>query len=84
MDSTQIIEQAKVRAHQQINAARVRAERDLERATEKANRVLAKGNQAARQHPGILGAILGTVILGGIAAWLFSSQSNSSDTDRPH
>lgn len=77
MDATQTIEEARKRAQQQIHAARLRAERDVARATKQATRALNKGNRTLRQHPGIVGAVAGTAVLGGVAAWLFGRRRNS-------
>lgn len=72
MNRTQTVDEATKRAQEQIHAARLRAEKDLERATKQANRALERSNRSVRQHPAMVGAIAGTAILGGIAAWMLS------------
>lgn len=77
MNRTQSIDEATKRAQEQIHAARLRAEKELERATKQANRNLEKTGRTARQHPAMLGAIAGTAILGGVAAWFFNRNRSS-------
>lgn len=72
MNRTQSVDEVTKRAQEQIQAARLRAEKDLERATKQANKTLERSNRTARQHPVMLGAIAGTAIVGGVAAWFLS------------
>jgi ElaB/YqjD/DUF883 family membrane-anchored ribosome-binding protein len=72
MNRIESIDEATKRAQKQIYIARLRAEKELERATQQANRAVEKSGQTVRQHPLMFGAIAGTAIIGGVAAWLFS------------
>ncbi|MCW8195149.1 hypothetical protein F6455_10160 [Proteobacteria bacterium 005FR1] len=74
---TDSIDEATRRAQEQIHAARLRAERDLERATKQANRALERSRDTMREHPMMIGAIAGTAIVGGLAAWLLSRKRSS-------
>lgn len=82
MNRTQPIDEVTKRAQEQIHAARLRAEQELERATKQANRALERSNRSMRQHPAIFGAIAGTAILGGIAAWVLSRNRSSSLSEK--
>ncbi|MEX1034253.1 MAG: hypothetical protein WDZ30_12890 [Cellvibrionaceae bacterium] len=77
MNRTQTLDEATRKAQDQIHAARLRAEKELERATKQANRALEKSQHTVREHPVMIGAIAGTAILGGVAAWLFSRNRSS-------
>lgn len=78
MNRTQDLDEVSKRAQEQIHAARLRAEKELERATKQANRTLERTNRSARQHPAMIGAIAGTAILGGIAAWMLNRNRSAS------
>jgi F0F1-type ATP synthase membrane subunit b/b' len=69
---TDSIDEATRRAQEEIHSVRLRAERDLERATKQATRTLERSRSTMREHPMMVGAIAGTAIVGGLAAWLLS------------